>query len=117
MEVGNLASYAEDEAHFGLWVVTSSPLILGFDMTSDAKMSRVWPIITNREAIAINQEWAGSPGQLLMSRDASQHPDSLGFLNYTGALQAGNDLKVDNQTTVEAAEAWCAPRRASGAAA
>ena len=43
-----------------------------------------------------------------MSRDASQHADSLGFLNYSGALQAGNDLKVENHTTVAAAEAWCA---------
>lgn len=32
LEVGNLEDYAADEAHFGLWVVTSSPLILGFDM-------------------------------------------------------------------------------------
>lgn len=107
-EVGNLESYAADEAHFGLWVITSSPLILGFDMLDDAKMERVWPIITNQEAIAINQAWFGSPGQLLMSRDASQHPDSHGFLNYSGALQAGDDIKIDNHTTVAAAEAWCA---------
>ena len=40
-----------------------------------------------------------------MSRDASQHPDELGFLNYSGALQAGDDLKVENGTTVAAAEA------------
>lgn len=39
-----------------------------------------------------------------MSRDESQHPDSLGFLNYAGALQAGDDLKIENGT-VEAAEA------------
>ena len=50
--------------------------------------------------------WYGSPGQLLMSRDASQHPDKLGFLNYTGALQAGDDIKVENGTTVAAAEAY-----------
>jgi|EP01043_Picozoa_sp_COSAG02_P023308 hypothetical protein len=55
LEVGRLESYAADEAHFGLWVVTSSPLILGFDMLSDETMDRVWPIITNIEAIAINQ--------------------------------------------------------------
>ena len=29
LEVGNMPSYAEDEAHFGLWCITSSPLILG----------------------------------------------------------------------------------------
>ena len=40
-----------------------------------------------------------------MSRDASQHADSQGFLNYTGALQAGDALTVENDTTVEAAEA------------
>jgi hypothetical protein len=48
LEVGKMANYAEDEAHFGLWVVTSSPLILGFDMLDDEKMERVWPIITNK---------------------------------------------------------------------
>ena len=105
LEVGRLESYTADEAHFGLWVVTSSPLILGFDMLSDETMDRVWPIISNVEAIAINQAWFGSPGQLLMSRDASQHPDDLGFLTYAGALQAGDDLKVENETTVAAAEA------------
>lgn len=62
----------------------------------------------NCRAISINQAWFGSPGQLLMSRDASQHPDKLGFLNYSGALQAGDDLKVENSTTVAAAESWCA---------
>eukprot|EP00729_Bicosta_minor_P007317 gene7317-8221_t len=108
LEVGNLEDYAADEAHFGLWVVTSSPLILGFDMLDDEKMARVWPIITNTEAIAINQAWFGSPGQLLMSRDESQHPDAQGFLNYSGALQAGDDLKVEDEITVAAAEAWCA---------
>jgi hypothetical protein len=35
-----------------------------------------------------------------MSRDASQHPDAHGFLNYSGAMQAGDDLKVENNTTV-----------------
>ena len=31
------------EAHFGLWVVTSFPLILGFDMLDDAKIVRARP--------------------------------------------------------------------------
>jgi len=107
LEVGNGMTYSEDQAHFGLWVITSSPLILGFDMLDNAKMTRVWPIITNTEAIAINQAWFGSPGQLLMSRDASAVPDAAGFLNYTGPLMAGDDIKVENFTTAEAAESWC----------
>ena len=108
LEIGNLPTYAEDEAHFGLWCVTSSPLILGFDMLDDSKMARVWPIITNREAIAVNQAWFGSPGQLLMSRDASLHPDAHGFVNYSGPLLAGDDIKIQSFTSVAAAEAWCA---------
>lgn len=67
-----------------------------------------WQYCPLHQAIAINQAWFGSPGQLLMSRDESQHPDAQGFLNYSGALQAGDDLKVEDEITVAAAEAWCA---------
>ena len=63
------------------------------------------------QAIAINQAWFGSPGQLLMSRDASAVPDAAGFLNYTGPLTAGDDIKVENFTTIEAAESWCKANR------
>ena len=108
LEVGNgQLTYAESEVHFGLWVVTSSPLILGFDMLNDETMATVWPIISNTEAIAVDQQWHGTPGQLLSSRDASLHPDPNGFVNYMGALMAGDDLDVEPFTTVAAAEAWC----------
>ena len=36
LEVGRMASYNEDRAHFGAWVITSSPLILGHDVTDDS---------------------------------------------------------------------------------
>ena len=39
----------EDRTHFGLWCIVSSPLILGYDMTDNATIDRVWPIITNTE--------------------------------------------------------------------
>jgi len=63
MEVGRMASVLEDRAHFGAWVITSSPLILGYDLNDEATTDKVWDIITNREAIAINQAWAGHPGR------------------------------------------------------
>lgn len=66
------------------------------------------PIITNRAAIEINQAWHGSPGQLLMSHDASLHPNPSGFLNYSEALQAGADLSSESFTSIENAESWCA---------
>ena len=55
LEVGRLKSMEEDRTHFGLWRIVSSPLILGYDMTDNATIDRVWPIITNTEAISVNQ--------------------------------------------------------------
>ena len=65
LEVGNLANYAEDRSHFSAWVITSSPLILGFDVTNDAIVSRVWDIISNKEVLSVSQTWAGHPGRLV----------------------------------------------------
>lgn len=42
----------------------SSPLVLGFNLSNTDQMDRVWPIITNTEAIAIDHAWDGSPGTL-----------------------------------------------------
>lgn len=60
-----MANDAEDRTHFGAWVITSSPLILGYDLNDDSVTDRIWDIISNKEAIAINQAWAGHPGRLV----------------------------------------------------
>ena len=65
LEVGRMAHFAEDRSHFGAWVITSSPLILGFDVQDPTVFQKVWDIVTNEAAIKINQEWAGHPGFLL----------------------------------------------------
>jgi hypothetical protein len=44
--------------------MVSSPLVLGFNMSNVDQMDRVWPIITNKEAISIDHAWAGMPGTL-----------------------------------------------------
>lgn len=72
LEVGNMATYEEDRAHFGAWCVVSSPLILGYDLTKDDTTAKVWPIISNKEAIRVNQQWAGHPGRLVKTWNA--HP-------------------------------------------
>jgi len=68
------ADLAWNAAHFGAWVVTSSPLILGLEMTA-ANLAPIIPIITNPEALAVSQTWAGHPGTLVWSRLA----DGLSF--------------------------------------
>ena len=40
-----------ERTHWGLWCIVSSPLILGFDMNDTTTMDRIWPTITNTEAL------------------------------------------------------------------
>mmetsp|Transcript_62276 Transcript_62276/g.131662 ORF Transcript_62276/g.131662 Transcript_62276/m.131662 type:complete len:436 (+) Transcript_62276:88-1395(+) len=55
-------SFVEARSHFGAWCIVSSPLTLSHDVNNDTIMDEVWPIISNTEAIAINQAWAGHSG-------------------------------------------------------
>ena len=43
----------------------SSPLVLGLDLTNETNMDLFWPIITNQEALAVNEAWVGDAGSLL----------------------------------------------------
>lgn len=55
-------SFAEARAHFGAYCITSSPLILGLDVTNASALDAVWPILSNAEALAVNSAYAGSSG-------------------------------------------------------
>lgn len=55
-------SPSETRSHFGAWCIVSSPLTLSHDVNNDTIMDAVWPIIANKEAIAVNQAWAGHSG-------------------------------------------------------
>ena len=76
LEVGNFASgalaHSESRTHFGAWCIVSSPLVLGLDLTNKATLDDVWDIITNTEAISVNQQWAGQPGRLVATTPAYQ---------------------------------------------
>ena len=68
LEVGNFQSdfmHTQSRTHFGAWCIVSSPLILGMDVTNHALVDSVWDIVSNQEAIAVNQAWAGHPGRFL----------------------------------------------------
>lgn len=56
-EEGLGLSYIEEEAHFGIWCIMSSPLLLGCDMAYIPE--ETMKIITNKELIAINQDPLG----------------------------------------------------------
>ncbi|CAD7928931.1 unnamed protein product [Amoebophrya sp. A25] len=57
-----------DRTNFGAWCVTSSPLVLSFDLTDTKKFTpAVKSVVTNQIAISINQLWAGDRGRLVYS--------------------------------------------------
>jgi len=64
---------SEDRSTFGMWAIASSPLILSYNLSDAARNERAWSIITNQDAIAVNQAWAGDAGHLVLSWD----PNSL----------------------------------------
>lgn len=53
LQVGRGMSYEEDKAHFSMWSMMHSPLLLGNDLTNMSK--ETLKIITNKEIIALNQ--------------------------------------------------------------
>jgi alpha-galactosidase len=57
MEVGNMASAAEDRSHFAMWAMLSAPLIMGTDVPGMNAETR--SILTNRRIIAIDQDPLG----------------------------------------------------------
>ena len=52
LEVGNLPSLEENRGMLGAWIITSSPLILSFDIRDHDKMDLIWDLITNKEAVS-----------------------------------------------------------------
>jgi len=64
LEVGNGGmTDAEYRAHFGLWALLNAPLIAGNDIRSMSPSIKA--ILTNREVIAVDQDWGGKQGYKL----------------------------------------------------
>ena len=61
----------ETASHFGGWCIVSSPLILSHDLNNATIMDKVWPIITNTDALRVNQAWAGFSGSVFLQAPAS----------------------------------------------
>lgn len=71
LEVGNgNLTDVENKAHFSLWCITSSPLLAGNDLRNMPDAVRT--ILTNKAAIAINQEYAGNAGDQLFKTNSTE---------------------------------------------
>ena len=70
LEVGNGMTESEDRAHFTMWCMMASPLILGNDLRNMSDATRA--IIMNREMIAVDQDPLGVQGWHCFDRGALQ---------------------------------------------
>jgi hypothetical protein len=68
MQVGRGLTAEEDKSHFSMWCILSSPLVLGNDMTTISQATK--DILTNAEAIAVNQDTTGVQGHLVSDNGA-----------------------------------------------
>jgi alpha-galactosidase len=66
-----LPTLSEQRSHFGLWCILSSPLTLSMDFENSTLVDSVWDIVTNVDAIQVNQQWVGLPGGQLAERSTS----------------------------------------------
>lgn len=57
LEIGRGMPLNEEEVHFGMWCIMSSPLLIGCDMTSIPEQSL--KLLKNKELIALNQDVLG----------------------------------------------------------
>ena len=74
LEVGRVSgTEAWNRAHFGAWCVVSAPLVLGMDLT-DEKLAPVLDVIGNKNALKVNQAWAGHPGSLVRTLPPAPAP-------------------------------------------
>ena len=91
--------------HFSLWAITSAPLILG--MHPESMTDELIAVVTNKEAIAINQLYAGSAGDIIVSHNASHF-----HKNYHVAAAAAELPSRDHAKLVDCAKG-CAHAKAS----
>ena len=68
MEVGNGMSVAEDRAHFSMWCMLAAPLMAGNDLGAMTPETR--EILTNAEAIAVDQDALGIQGLKYLALDS-----------------------------------------------
>lgn len=72
LEVGNgVLTPAEERAHFALWVVMKSPLLIGCDLTQP-RCQAALPLFLNRELLAISQDALGAPAARVAAYGGAQ---------------------------------------------
>jgi alpha-galactosidase len=86
-------SFIEARSHFGSWAIVSSPLTLSHDVNNDTVMDAIWPIISNREVIAVSQSYAGFSGGPFKVHN---HTVSLSDINHAAVHKSMTEEEIIN---------------------
>lgn len=129
LEIGRGLTQAEEEVHFGMWCIMSSPLLIGCDMTTIPASSL--QLLKNEELIALNQDPLGLQAYVVqregegyvLVKDIGQKRGTVravAFYNPSdsvhefrlplSALELGGKIKVRdlvNRTDLEPVEGEC----------
>jgi alpha-galactosidase len=70
LEVGNGMNAGEDRAHFSIWCMLAAPLMAGNDIRKTSKETVA--VLTNKDAIAIDQDAAGMQAFRYADKDSVQ---------------------------------------------
>ncbi|KAL9112610.1 MAG: hypothetical protein Q9227_003181 [Pyrenula ochraceoflavens] len=88
MEVGNgMLTAAEERAHFGLWAISKSPLILGTDLSKITASSL--SVISNKAVIAVNQDSLGKAATTFQPSGQSAPVSGQLYPYWAGPLSDG----------------------------
>ncbi|KAH6850401.1 glycoside hydrolase superfamily [Chaetomium sp. MPI-CAGE-AT-0009] len=88
MELGNgVLTEPEERAHFGLWAIMKSPIIMGTDMTNLAESTL--EIIKNKGILAINQDPLGKAATTFTPRGQPGPVSGKLYKYYAGPLSDG----------------------------
>jgi hypothetical protein len=85
LEIGRGMAANEEEVHFGMWCIMSSPLLIGCDMTSIPEQSL--KLLKNKELIALNQDPLGLQAYVVQ-RDGEAYVLVKDILEKRGKVRA-----------------------------
>lgn len=97
LEVGRGMTADEDKSQFSMWCILSAPLVLGNDLSNLSQQTK--EILTNREAIAVNQDTTGVQGRLISDNGAGLQ---VWAKNLNGKLSKERAVVLFNRSTAKA---------------
>ncbi|KAK3676807.1 hypothetical protein LTR78_003011 [Recurvomyces mirabilis] len=88
LEIGNGGlSAAEERAHFGLWAIAKSPLIIGTDLSKISSSSLA--VLKNADIIAVNQDSLGKAATYFKPKNAANPIGGQLYPYWAGQLSNG----------------------------